>query len=215
MDPPLVLTDLHSTAAAMKGPGDEHNQDAYGEQRRGAIAVGGCPDLNGAACSARTEMERASERMEFLRRERNKLGSDWAGERRAGCAMWLHWRNPLGQQCSGGAVNHGKEWLGRTILISCWWRRRNRGLREGGGGLNRTGRGWWARALFFMVVQRAFAGQLAWARAISIMVVVVWVPFGWSRFDFIFYSQPLINYSRSNKAVKCRRDAQNFTLSLS
>ena len=48
-----------------EGARNEHNEDAYGEQRRGAIAVGGCPDLNGAACSARTEMERACERMEF------------------------------------------------------------------------------------------------------------------------------------------------------
>jgi len=43
MDPPQVLTDLHSTAATMKGPGDEHNQDAYGEQRRGAVAMGRMP----------------------------------------------------------------------------------------------------------------------------------------------------------------------------
>ena len=69
MDPPSPVTDLHSTATASRrrrGTGTSTTREpAYGEQRRSAVAVGDCPDLNGAACSARTEMERACERMEF------------------------------------------------------------------------------------------------------------------------------------------------------
>ena len=63
MDPPSPVTDLHSTATASRrrrGTGTSTTREpAYGEQRRSAVAVGDCPDLNGAACSARTEMERA------------------------------------------------------------------------------------------------------------------------------------------------------------
>ena len=60
MDPPSPVTDLHSTATATKGDRNEHNTRMClrgTEAKR--VAVGGCPDLNGAACSARTEMERA------------------------------------------------------------------------------------------------------------------------------------------------------------
>jgi hypothetical protein len=65
MDPPQVLTDLHSTAAATKGPRRRAQLGCLRGTEASADEMGGCLDLNGAECSARTEMERACERMEF------------------------------------------------------------------------------------------------------------------------------------------------------
>jgi hypothetical protein len=104
--------------------------------------------------------------------------------------MWLEWRNPLHQQCRGGAGNCGRE-LRATIFSSWWWRRNRerRGLPKQGTVL------WWSGA-------HSLANHL-------VGVHLIFSPL------LLFKGTKKIDFETvSNKATKCRRDTQNFNLTI-